>query len=154
MKQMFIDRKLWARRIFLVCYDICAVFISAFLALIARFDFSLKEVPGHFLENMWKSMPAVVITTLLIFGIFRLYSSLWSYAGAMEMMYLVSACIVVTIVNMMLLLLSHPETGYPVPRSYYAFFGMFLFGLIFFCRYSYRALRAVRNMLQIGRAHV
>lgn len=148
MKQMFIDRKLWARRIFLVCYDICAVFISAFLALIARFDFSLKEVPGHFLENMWKSMPAVVITTLLIFGIFRLYSSLWSYAGAMEMMYLVSACIVVTIVNMMLLLLSHPETGYPVPRSYYAFFGMFLFGLIFFCRYSYRALRAVRNMLR------
>jgi len=132
----------------LVCYDICAVFIAALLALIARFDFSFDEVPEHFLENMWKSMPAAVVTTLLIFGIFRLYSSLWSYAGGMEMMYLVSACIIETIVNMMLLLLSHPETGYPVPRSYYAFFGIFLFGLIFFCRYSYRAMRAVRNMLR------
>ena len=132
----------------MVCYDICAVFIAALLALIARFDFSFDEVPEHFLENMWKSMPAAVVTTLLIFGIFRLYSSLWSYAGGMEMMYLVSACIIETIVNMMLLLLSHPETGYPVPRSYYAFFGIFLFGLIFFCRYSYRAMRAVRNMLR------
>lgn len=148
MKQLFIDKKLWARRVFLVCYDICAVFIAAFLALIARFDFSFDAIPEHFLENMWKSMPAAVITTLLIFGIFRLYSSLWSYAGAMEMMYLVSACIVETIVNMILILLSHPETGYPVPRSYYAFFGIFLFGLIFFCRYSYRALRAVRNMIR------
>lgn len=148
MRQLFIDKKLWARRVFLVCYDICAVFIAAFLALIARFDFSFDAIPEHFLENMWKSMPAAVITTLLIFGIFRLYSSLWSYAGAMEMMYLVSACIVETIVNMILILLSHPETGYPVPRSYYAFFGIFLFGLIFFCRYSYRALRAVRNMIR------
>ena len=148
MKQLFIDRKLWARRVFLVCFDICAVFIAALLALIARFDFSFDEVPEHFLENMWKSMPAAVVTTLLIFGIFRLYSSLWSYAGGMEMMYLVSACIIETIVNMILILLSHPETGYPVPRSYFAFYGMFLFGLIFFCRYSYRALRAVRNMLR------
>ncbi len=148
MKQLFIDRKLWARRVFLVCFDICAVFIAALLALIARFDFSFEEVPEHFLENMWKSMPAAVVTTLLIFGIFRLYSSLWSYAGGMEMMYLVSACIIETIVNMILILLSHPETGYPVPRSYFAFYGMFLFGLIFFCRYSYRALRAVRNMLR------
>lgn len=57
MKQLFIDRKLWARRVFLVCYDICAVFIAALLALIARFDFSFDEVPEHFLENMWKSMP-------------------------------------------------------------------------------------------------
>lgn len=148
MRHLFEDKKLWARRVFLVCYDICAVFIAAFLALIARFDFSFDAIPEHFLENMWKSMPAAVITTLLIFGIFRLYSSLWSYAGAMEMMYLVSACIVETIVNMILILLSHPETGYPVPRSYYAFFGIFLFGLIFFCRYSYRALRAVRNMIR------
>ena len=148
MRYLFEDKKLWARRVFLVCYDICAVFIAAFLALIARFDFSFDAIPEHFLENMWKSMPAAVITTLLIFGIFRLYSSLWSYAGAMEMMYLVSACIVETIVNMILILLSHPETGYPVPRSYYAFFGIFLFGLIFFCRYSYRALRAVRNMIR------
>lgn len=148
MKQLFEDKKLWIRRVFLICYDIIAVFLAMVLALLARFDFDFKAVPLHFIENAWKSMPAAVITTLLIFGIFRLYSSLWSYAGAMEMMYVVSACIVETVVNMILILLSHPETGYPVPRSYYAFFGIFLFGLVFLCRYSYRAARSVRNMVR------
>ena len=148
MRQLFEDKKLWIRRAFLICYDIIAVFLAMFLALLARFDFDFAAIPLHFIENAWKSMPAAVITTLLIFGIFRLYSSLWSYAGAMEMMYVVSACIVETVVNMILILLSHPETGYPVPRSYYAFFGIFLFGLVFLCRYSYRAARSVRNMVR------
>lgn len=148
MKQLFEDKKLWIRRVFLMCYDVCAVFLASMLALLARFDFDFSSIPLHFLENAWKSLPATAITALLIFWIFRLYSSLWSYAGAVEMMYLVSACILETFVNMILLLLSHPETGYPVPRSYYAFFGIFLFGMIFVCRYSYRALRALRNMIR------
>ncbi len=151
MKQLFEDKKLWIRRVFLMCYDVCAVFMASLLALLARFDFDFNSIPADFMENAWKSLPATVITTLLIFWIFRLYSSLWSYAGAIEMMYLVSACVVETVVNMLLLLLSHSETGYPVPRSYYAFFGIFLFGMIFVCRYSYRALRSFRNMIRDGR---
>lgn len=150
MKQLFEDKKLWIRRVFLACYDICAVFLAGMLALMARFDFNLYAIPPYFLENAWRSLPAAAVTTVLIFWIFRLYSSLWSYAGAVEMMYLVSACVVETLVNMILLLLSHPETGYPVPRSYYAFFGIFLLGMIFICRYSYRALRAVKNMIRDG----
>ncbi len=151
MKQLFEDKKLWIRRVFLMCYDVCAVFAASMLALIARFDFDFGEVPLYFLENAWKSLPAVAVTTLLIFWIFRLYSSLWSYAGAVEMMYLVSACVVEAFLNMILILLSHPETGYPVPRSYYAFFGIFLFGLILACRYSYRVFRALCNMMRDAR---
>ena len=148
MRHIFEDKKLWIRRVFLMCYDICAVFFASMLALLARFDFDFHAIPQHFLENAWKSLPATALTALLIFWLFRLYSSLWSYAGAMEMMYLLSACVVETFVNMFLILLSHPETGYPVPRSYFAFFGIFLFGMIFVCRYSYRALRSVRNAIR------
>lgn len=148
MKQLFEDKKLWIRRVFLMCYDICAVFIASILALMIRFDFNFTSIPPQFLENAWKSLPATAVTTVLVFWIFRLYSSLWSYAGAMEMMYLVSACILETVINMVVLLLSHPETGYPVPRSYYAMFGVFLLFLIFFSRYIYRAMRAVRNFLR------
>ncbi len=131
-----------------MCYDVCAVFAASMLALLARFDFDFEAIPLDFLENAWKSLPASAVTTLLIFWIFRLYSSLWSYAGAVEMMYLVSACVVEAFLNMIMILLSHPETGYPVPRSFYAFFGMFLFGLIFICRYSYRVFRALCNMVR------
>ena len=111
-----------------MCYDVCAVFAASMLALLARFDFDFEAIPLDFLENAWKSLPASAVTTLLIFWIFRLYSSLWSYAGAVEMMYLVSACVVEAFLNMIMILLSHPETGYPVPRSFYAFFGMFFLG--------------------------
>ncbi len=148
MKQLFEDKKLWIRRVFLMCYDVCAVFLAGMLALIARFDFSLSAVPEQFLENAWKSLPAAAVTTVLIFWIFRLYTSLWSYAGAIEMMYLVSACVVEALINMLLLLLSHPETGFPVPRSYYAFFGLFLLIMVLVCRYSYRAIRGIRNMIR------
>lgn len=148
MKAMNVDRKLWIRRAFLMCYDICAVFLASMLALLARFDFHIGEVPEYFLENVWSSLPAAAVTTLLVFWIFRMYSSLWSYAGAVELTYLAAACMAETIINMALLLLSHPETGYPVPRSYYAFFGIALLGLVFICRYSYRALRAFRNMVR------
>ena len=103
MKQLFEDKKLWIRRVFLMCYDICAVFAASMLALLARFDFNFDDIPSHFLENAWKSLGASAITTILIFWIFRLYSSLWSYAGAMEMMYLVSACVTETVVNMVLI---------------------------------------------------
>lgn len=148
MRQLFEDKKLWIRRVFLMCYDVCAVFLASMLAIVARFDFSLENTPAAYFENMWRSLPATALTTVLIFWIFRLYTSLWSYAGAVEMMYLVSACVVEAFVNMILMLLSHPETGYPVPRSYYLFFGIFLLFMIFCCRYSYRALRAVRNMIR------
>ncbi|MCM1259028.1 MAG: hypothetical protein NC307_14415 [Roseburia sp.] len=102
-------------------------------------------------ENFWKAYPAIAVITILVFWIFRLYSSIWSFAGAVETMYVFSGCVIVALLNMILLLLSHPETGYPVPRSYYALFGIFLLGLIFISRYMYRALRALRNMRRDAR---
>ncbi len=131
-----------------MCYDVCAVFMAGLLALLSRFDFCLSDIPLHFLENAWDSLPMAAAAAIVIFWMFRLYTSLWGYAGAVEMMYLVSACIVETFVNMLLLLWTHPETHYPVPRSYYAYFGIFLLGLVFICRYSYRALRALRNWVR------
>ncbi|MBO5372846.1 MAG: polysaccharide biosynthesis protein [Lachnospiraceae bacterium] len=148
MRELFEDKKLWIRRVYLMCYDVCAVVLASMLALLARFDFSMSAIPEYFLESAWKSIPAAAVTTILIFWIFRLYSSLWSYAGALEMMYLVSACVVETLINMVLILLSHPETGFPVPRSYYALFGLFLLIMVLLCRYSYRALRGIRNMIR------
>lgn len=150
MKQLFEDQKLWVRRIFLICFDVCAVAMAGVLAIAARFDFSLVHVPHQYMENVWKSLPAAMITTVLLFWIFRLYTSLWGYAGAMEMTYLLAACAAETVCNMLLLLWSYSGTGYPVPRSYFAFYGIFLFGIVFASRYSYRALRSVRNRIRDG----
>lgn len=39
---------------------------------------------------------------------------------------------------------------YPVPRSFYILYGLFLFVLVMGCRYSYRGLRVLRNMRRAG----
>ena len=59
------------------------------------------------------------VITLIIFWALRLYSSLWSYAGALEMMYVVSACILDAIVVAALILVRNWGDMFPVPRSFY-----------------------------------
>ena len=139
MKQLIQDRQLFMRRIFLMCYDMLAVFVASMFALIIRFDLNFYNVPTEYLNEVWRTLPYMMVITLIIFWALRLYSSLWSYAGALEMMYVVSACILDAIVVAALILVRNWGDMFPVPRSFYMG-----------CRYSYRGLRAIRNMRRDG----
>lgn len=150
MKQIVRDKQLLIRRIFLMCYDMLAVFAASMLALMARFDFHISSVPLKYLNEVWGTLPYMMVVTLAIFWVLRLYSSLWSYAGALEMMYVVSACILDTLATTALLLVQNVGNLYPVPRSFYIFYGLFLMVFIMGCRYSYRGLRAIRVMIRNG----
>lgn len=88
-----------------MCYDVLAVFAASIVALLIRFDLNIKSVPFQYMDEVWRALPFMIIVTLIIFWMLRLYSSLWSYAGALEMMYVVSACILDTVVVTVLILL-------------------------------------------------
>lgn len=133
-----------------MCYDLLAVFAASILALLVRFDFHIMNVPSEYLDEVWRTIPYMAIVTLVIFWFLRLYSSLWSYAGALEMMYVVSACVVDVIANVALILIRNWGDMFPVPRSFYVLYGIFLFILVMGCRYSYRGLRVLRNMRRAG----
>lgn len=150
MKQLIRDKQLLIRRIFLMCYDMLAVFTASMLALLVRFDLHITSVPPEYLNEVWKTIPFMMVITLVIFWVLRLYSSLWSYAGALEMMYVVSACILNTIVTTACILIRNWGDLFPVPRSFYILYGLFLFLLVMLCRYSYRGLRVLRNMHRSG----
>ena len=150
MKKIIQDKQLLIRRIFLMCYDVLAVFAASIVALLIRFDLNIKSVPFQYMDEVWRALPFMIIVTLVIFWLLRLYSSLWSYAGALEMMYVVSACILDTVVVTVLILLRNWGDMYPVPRSFYILYGLFLFVLVMGCRYSYRGLRVLRNMRRAG----
>ena len=81
MKQLIQDRQLFMRRIFLMCYDMLAVFVASMFALIIRFDLNFYNVPTEYLNEVWRTLPYMMVITLIIFWALRLYSSLWSYAG-------------------------------------------------------------------------
>ena len=150
MRRIIQDKQLLIRRIFLMCYDLLAVFAASILALLVRFDFHIMNVPSEYLDEVWRTIPYMAIVTLVIFWFLRLYSSLWSYAGALEMMYVVSACVLDAITNAALILVRNWGDMFPVPRSFYVLYGIFLFILVMGCRYSYRGLRVLRNMHRAG----
>ena len=150
MKKLIRDRQLFIRRVFLMCYDMLAVFAASMMALMIRFDLNFNNVPSEYLNEVWRTLPYMMMITLIIFWGFRLYSSLWSYAGALEMMYVISACILDMIAVAALILVRNWGDMFPVPRSFYILYGLFLLVLIMGCRYSYRGIRAIRIMKRNG----
>ena len=142
------NMKLLIRRFFLVCYDVCAVLASCLLALLSRFDFHLDWIPSEYLDMGLRIFWVASVITLISFAIFRLYSSLWSYAGTVELMYISCACFVDTLVLTVYVLVGHGgKSVYPMPRSFYFFYGIFLLILTVVGRYSYRLLRMAKGML-------
>ena len=146
------NAKLLIRRVYLVCYDMAAVAISSYLALLLRFDLQPNLIPAQYLSVLWAVIWMSMLGTILIFTIFRLYSSLWTYAGTTEMMYVVSACVVDAVLNMVVILLNHREQACPLPRSYYMLYGVFLLAFTVCGRYSFRGLRAIRGRLRGDRS--
>lgn len=146
MSTLINNRMLWIRRILFICYDICAVLASSFLALLIRFDFHITQIPKQYYELAWEIFPVEAVITLIVFWVFRLYANLWIYAGATELMYLVIGCAVNTVVNAGVIYFTHRELSVPMPRSYYVLFGIFLLCIVFVSRYGYRAFRSMVNL--------
>ena len=82
------------RRTFLVIYDIISVVAASWLAIVIRYEFSLNTIPSEFVLPIRNSMIVNILLTLLVFYVFRLYHSLWAFAGETEMQNLVMACFV------------------------------------------------------------
>ena len=108
------DNKLLLRRLFLLAYDIGAIVIASALALLLRHDFNYKVVNLEFIESVWTYLPFNIVATLLVFYIFRLYHSLWAFAGVVEMQNVITACILTSGVQMAGMLLLELR----IPRSF------------------------------------
>ena len=66
-------------------WDILAIHGAYFLALWLRFDFRYQQIPYDFLMNWAKFIPFYTILCLVVFSIFHLYGSIWSFASYIEM---------------------------------------------------------------------
>lgn len=136
------DKDLWLRRLVLILYDILAVIVSSYFALFLRFDFSFGDIPENYEQVVTIALPFSILLTLIVFMVFRLYSSLWTYAGAMELTYIVGAGGTSGFLNMFLILTINMKTHIPLPRAYYVYYTINLIVLVFISRYAYRALRS------------
>ena len=69
-----VDKLIWIKRLFMILMDACIVILASVGALIARFDFSLAQVPKFYIEVIWTSLPFTLLAAIVIFYICRMYS--------------------------------------------------------------------------------
>lgn len=143
------NAKILIRRGALVCYDVAAVALSSYLALLLRFDLHPNLIPISYLEVLWQTVWLSMLATVAVFAVFRLYNSLWTYAGTTEMVHMICACVVDAVVNMCVMLLNHREQLYPLPRSFYLLYGVFLIGFTMCGRFGYRAVRIMGARMRV-----
>ncbi len=125
------------KKIVLMAYDALAIVASSILAILIRFEGRYENIPNDYIVKSQQNIVPVILITLLIFWAFRLYSSLWTFAGAAELVNIVVASVLSSGVQMAIMVF----TGMQMPRSYYVLYCGCLIALVFVSRYSYRALR-------------
>ncbi|MBU5331128.1 polysaccharide biosynthesis protein [Anaerocolumna aminovalerica] len=137
MLKNIIDKKLTIRRFFIIIADIVIILVSSGMGLLLRFDLEINKINPIYIESVWNYLPINMVTTFIIFYLFKLYHSLWVFAGVTEMQNVFSACVVASAVQ----LIGMEILDYQVPRSYYFLYGGVLLLLTIGSRFAYRLIR-------------
>ena len=130
--------KLLLRRICLIVMDMVLISLASFLALATRFDLKIDTIEPNFMNTMIRTMPLLVMMTLVVFAIFRIYNSLWEYASIQELVNVAIACAVSTGLQMMYVIMTQGN----MPRSYYL---LYYFILVIFTGGTRILYRFIRN---------
>ena len=147
MKNKTFNYQLFFRRASFVIYDVASVLAASFLAISMRFEFEYELIPDYFIDTIIRFLPFNIIFTIIIFYIFRLYHSLWAFAGESELQNVIVACFVSSAVNGVGLYAVKVEAR-AVPNSYYFMYCFLLITLIFASRFSYRFMRSFKHKKQ------
>ena len=130
-----------SRILILLILDLLAVVVASYGALYWRFDFSFSP---HFLEYVEPAtllLPFDLVSTAIIFWLFKLYKSVWRYASANELINITAACIVCFFLQIVLVAVLPIK----MPRSYYPMYAFLLMIMVCATRFSYRFIRLINS---------
>lgn len=136
------------RRTCLVIYDVISVIASGYLALLMRYNFEIAEIPDHFVDPITAFLPLNIILTLFVLYLFRMYNSLWAFAGETELQNLVVSSVISSILQAIGLQFFRVPGQQAVPGSYYFLYMFLLISFIFVSRFSYRFFRSLKHKKQ------
>ena len=135
-------KRVFFRRMFLVIFDISAIVLSSFLALFLRFELQIDAIESKYLLIFQKYTWVQVLITISMFYIFRLYHSLWAYAGFAEIQNIISSCF---ISDALYFIFIHyvvlRRQSMRLPYSYYCLYGILLVCFVSGSRILYRYAR-------------
>lgn len=122
--------------ILLAVYDIMAVNVSYFLALLFRFDGFFSQIPDYYVRAYVKFIPIYTILCIVIFYASKMYQSVWQYASFNELAHTFIGSTVASLLHILLITVIY----YRMPISYYLWGSCFQMILLVAARFSYRFL--------------
>ena len=125
----------------LVIADIIVALVTPVLVLLIRFDFMYNTIPISYLQPVLQLLPLNILLVLVIFALFHLYSSIWSFAGENEIYNILLACILQTVLVAFLLVFMQIQ----LPRSYYLIYPILLGFFTMAIRFAYRIMRRLKR---------
>ncbi len=121
--------------------DVVATCASFFLGLWFRYDFSFQEIQLYHINGYLSTIGLWCGITVLVFMIFRLYSSIWAFVSTSEVFRIVGAYVVLAVVGVTLF---HFD-GVILPRSSMVMGLLISFVCTVSIRFSYRLLRTAQR---------
>ena len=128
-KEPFNYQKLY-RRAVLIIYDVISVILVSFIPVLMRYDLDLDQVEEHFLTTTITYLPINIVVTLIVFYVFKLYDSLWAYAGERELQNLVMGCAVSSGITAVGLQFFRVPGHQAEPKTYYFLYLVFEFLIV------------------------
>lgn len=124
---------------FLIVLDILLINLSSLLSLLMLENFNWTKMLGQTYMRYIVSYSIISTAgTILIFIPFKLYNSLWRFASVDELMHIVLAC---SLVSLLKFVINQIEATQLFPISYPLISGILLIAFVGLSRISYRLLR-------------
>jgi len=152
---MFVKAQLKNRNFYLmILMDIFIFIISLVLSYVARFEFSLAQTDVKQISSLLFWM---VPLKIIIFFLFGLYSGMWRYTGVRDFWKLAQACVMSTILVMMIILTIHRFQGYS--RAVFIGDGVITFMLAGGVRMLIRSfyekdIESIKNLFSMDKDHL
>ena len=86
--------KIDLRALFIMLMDALGVAVAMGLALWARFDFSVDQVPLLYINEWLHYLPLDIVITIVIFLLFRMYRFVWRFVSIRDVTFMVIAVLV------------------------------------------------------------
>ena len=127
--------------IMLMVYDVVMADLSYFLALWLRFDLKFSKIDPNYLDAFYKFVGIYSVCVLVVHTGTRLYRSIWRYASYTELMSIIEATCILSVIHIAGITLLFQR----MPISYYMIGMFFQFIFVVFIRFSYRFVLLVKG---------
>lgn len=136
----YVNRKRLA--IELVLFDIIAIQLAAFLAILTRFEFRIHTIEPLFIDTLVHYAVLNTFCSICIFAAYRMYSTLWSFASIMDFFNVVKAVLISSVFQF----IGIHMLAWPIPRSFIVLYIGWLGIAAVFPRMMIRILRGGRRI--------